>query len=97
MAVQVDFVGPNGLMIVRFPGRSFESAHDTIEALRDNPPEGYRMTESRVMSRGTQKAGRRCNIRLTFIHTDDRIPPLPTSGAKEYFEPYAEETQRGET
>jgi hypothetical protein len=73
---------------VCFPGRTWELAHEVVEQLRDDPPEGYRMTESQVKPRAPHKSGRRCNLRLTFIRIDDRIPPLTTGGATAFFEPY---------
>jgi hypothetical protein len=85
-------LGIRGIRI-RFPARSWELAHETIEELKEQPPEGYRMIESQVKPRGTRKSGRRCNVRLTFTQIDDRVPPLATSGAKAYFEPYALDAQ----
>jgi hypothetical protein len=83
-------------MIIRFPARSWEMAHNVIEVLKASPPKGYRMIESKVKPRGAHKSGRRCNVRLTFIHIDVRIPIFAADGAKAFFEPYALEAQRGE-
>ncbi len=82
-----------GAISVRFPGRTWEFAHDVIEHLKENPPSGYRMVKSQVTPRGAHKSGRRCNIRLTFNYVDDRVAKLATSGVKEFFEPYALEAQ----
>ena len=92
MTIKVDLIEPDG-MVIRFPARSWELAHDVIEALRESPPKGYRMEESRVQPRGSRKSGRRCNVRLTFYHIDDRVKRLATSGAKAFFEPYARDAQ----
>jgi len=73
---------------VRFPGRTWELAHDVVEDLRDNPPEGYRMVESQVKPRDPLKSGRRCNIRLTFLRNDDRIPQMTEGSAVAFFMPY---------
>ena len=87
MTVKVDIQNGTGMMI-RFPARSWELAHDAIELLKESPPEGYRLIESQVKPRGERKSGRRCNVRLVFNYVDDRVPPLATSGAKTYFEPF---------
>lgn len=97
MALKVDMISKGlGLMVVRFPANAWKMAHDVIEDLKESPPEGYRMTSSQVNPRGSTKGGRRCNVRMTFDRVDERIPPLATSGAKVFFEPYALEAQRGE-
>jgi hypothetical protein len=92
VTVKVDMVEP-GVMRVRFPARSWELAHDVVEDLKARPPNGYRLVESQVKPRGRHRSGRRCNLRLVFIHIDDRIPKLATSKAKEIFEPYAQDAQ----
>ena len=93
MAVKIDPLLRTRGMRVRFPARTWELAHDVIEVLKENPPEGYRLTESKVQPRSVSKSGRRCNVRLTFDYVDTRIPQLATSGAKAFFEPYALEAQ----
>lgn len=93
MSIKVDLLPGTGGMRVRFPARTWELAHDTIEWLKENPPEGYRLVESQVKPRGGKKSGRRCNIRLIFNYVDDRVAPLATSGAKQFFEPHAMEAQ----
>jgi hypothetical protein len=90
--VLVDRTDENDLW-VRFPGRTWELAHDVIAELKENPPEGYRMVESTVKPRAMFKSGRRCNVALLFLHIDDRIIPLTTGGAKAYFEPYMLQAQ----
>ena len=45
--VLVDIDSDN-TMCIRFPGRTWERAHDVIAELKENPPEGYRMVESIV-------------------------------------------------
>ena len=91
MSVKVDISHGTGELILRFPARTWELAHDVVEALRDNPPEGYRLDQSWLRPRG--RSGRRCNMRLSFVVNDDRITPLATSGAKAYFEPFALQAQ----
>jgi hypothetical protein len=93
LTLKVDVLLATDGLRVRFPARTWELAHDTIEDLKENPPEGYRMVESQVKPRGNRKPGRRCNVNLTFDHYDNRVPRLPTSGAKVYFEPYALDAQ----
>ena len=85
--VKVDILGDN-ILCVRFPGRTWELAHDVIEELKEDPPEGYRLVESEVKPRAMYKSGRRCNVRLVFMHLDDRVIPFATGGAKAFFEPY---------
>lgn len=91
--VKVDIESGAGLLFVRFPARSWEMAHEVVEELRDNPPEGYRMLVSQVKPRAPHKSGRRCNLRLEFILIDDRVTPLTTGGAKAFFEPYMLQAQ----
>jgi hypothetical protein len=80
-------------MLVRFPARSWENAHDVIEKLKETPPDGYRLVESMVKPRSEHKSGRRCNVSMTFIYIDDRVVPYTTGGAKAYFEPFMLEAQ----
>jgi hypothetical protein len=93
LTLLVDNLEGVGELLIRFPARTWELAHDTIENLKENPPTGYRMIESRVTPRGSTKGGRRCNVSLRFNRFDDRVPPLATSGAKYFFEPYALDAQ----
>jgi hypothetical protein len=90
--VLVDLIGED-VLGVRFPGRTWEMAHEVVETLRDDPPEGYRLLESQVKPRAPNKSGRRCNVRLTFLRIDDRIPPMTTGAAKAFFEPYMLDAQ----
>ena len=80
MAVKVDNLPVSGDMSIRFPAMTLENALEVIVNIRENPPEGYKLIESRVKPRG--KSGRRCNVRLTFQYIDDRIPKLASGGAK---------------
>jgi hypothetical protein len=88
VSIKVD-IDANGTMIVRFPARTWELAHEVVSALKEEGPEGYRLVESQLKPRGLHKSGRRCNLRLVLIHVDDRVTQLATSGAKAFFEPYA--------
>jgi len=76
-------------MIVRFPARTWEQAHEVIAMLKESPPGGYKLIAGEVKPRGIKRSGRRCNVRLVFNHNDCKITRLATSGAKEFFGPYA--------
>ena len=93
MAVKYDKLQNTEGMLIRFPARSWELAHEVIEELKEKPPEGYRMVESKVQPRSQSKSGRRCNVRLMFNYVDTRIPLLASSGAKAFFEPYSLKAQ----
>ena len=87
MSLKVD-VFDDGALCVRFPARRWETAHDVIESLKENPPSGYRLVESQVKPRGVSKSGRRCNVRLFFNYVDDRVLPLDVESGLKEFTPY---------
>lgn len=93
MSVRFDPLLSTGGMRITFPARTWELAHDVVEVLKTNPPEGYRMIESKIRPRSQSMSGKRCNVRLTFNYVDDRVPKLASSGAKAFFEPYALQAQ----
>ena len=94
MEIKVDFSG-GGLMRVRFPGRTWNLAHDVVEDLKDHPPEGYTLLSSQVNRRGSTRSGRRCNIKLLFRYTDSRVEPLTAKQSLLMFVPYAAQAQGG--
>lgn len=79
---------------VRFPARSWERAHTVIESVRASPPDGYKLTDSRVAPRSTWKGGRRVNVRLTLTYCDKRHPVFSEAEALEHFQDDAEKAQR---
>jgi len=87
------WVAENNDVRVRFPARSWEHAHDVVEKLKEKPPIGYRLVESKVTPRGEHKSGRRCNVRLKFLHVDDRVSPMTETTGLMVFEPYFMEAQ----
>lgn len=92
MGTKVDFFDDD-TMRIRFPARSWEVAHDTIETLKENPPDGYRLTSSQVSRKGSTRSGRRCNIRLYFKYVDYRVTPMTISDGRKWFHPYMVEAQ----
>lgn len=76
-------------MKVRFPARRWDLAHDVIEELKENPPNGYRLISSQVNRKGATRSGHRCNIKLLFRYVDHRVEPLNEAQGRRLFIPYA--------
>lgn len=92
--LKIDIYDEGRILRVRFPARTWEKAHKVIAEVRSEPPEGYKLTDSRVAPRAIWKGGRRCNVRMTLTYCDKRQPTFTEEEALEYFSKEAEAAQR---
>ncbi len=84
--LKIDIYQDGDTIRVRFPARSWESAHGVIQAIRDAPPDGYKLTDSRVAPKGSFRSGKRCNVRMTLRYCDSRCTRFTESEALEFFQ-----------
>ncbi len=75
------------LMTVTMVGRTWPQTHDVVEQVRDKPPEGYKLMESRVTPRHT--SGQRTTMALTFRLVDDRAREMTQNKARLWFREFA--------
>ena len=61
----------------------WESASGLISSWRSLPPEGYKLVNGSVKTRGS--SGAACNLRLLFVHCDSRIDPFTEEEAYLFF------------
>lgn len=70
-------------------GRSWPLANKVIEKLREEPPDGYKLVESKVSPKHT--SGLRVRFAVTFRYVDDRVDSFTTGEAMDWFADYQKE------